>query len=161
MTAADVEAILRRHPAARRDSLIPILQEVQGAHGYLSREAILQIGRHLGLSVTKVYGVATFYSQFRFRPPGKFHVEVCRGTACHVSGSAGVLDAVVRVLGIQPDETSRDGLFSLETATCLGACAKAPGVAVNGEFHGGVTPDLLRALFDSCRAKAPGDAQAH
>jgi NADH-quinone oxidoreductase subunit E len=161
MTVADVDAVLRRHPAARRDALIPLLQEVQETRGYLSREAILQISRHLNLPAAKVYGVATFYSRFRFRPPGKFHVQVCRGTGCHVAGSARVLQAVVEGLGLRPGETSRDGLFSLEAVACLGARAQSPVVAVNGEFHAGMTPDSLSAVFDSCRAKACDDAQAH
>ncbi len=91
MKTVDIEPILERHPNARRDSLIPILQEVQEAVGYLSQDAVVRIGGHLGLPASKVYGVATFYNQFRFQPTGRFHVQVCRGTACHVKGSASVL----------------------------------------------------------------------
>ncbi len=84
----DLDSILARFPDARRDSLIPLLQEVQGVDGFLSRESILQIGRHLGLPASKIYGVATFYNQFRFQPLGRYHIQVCRGTACHVKGRA-------------------------------------------------------------------------
>jgi len=159
MIAADIEMILQKHAGARRDALIPILQEVQGSHGHLSRDAIVRVGRHLGLPASKVYGVATFYNQFRFRAPGKFHVQVCRGTACHVKGSARVLDAGVRALGIKSGETTRDGLFSLEVVACLGACGLAPVLAVNGEFHAGVSPDAVRRILDGCREKAEADGQ--
>jgi NADH-quinone oxidoreductase E subunit len=152
-----VDEIVRKHPGARRDSLIPILQEVQQAQGYLSPEAILEVGRRLGLPASKVYGVATFYNQFRFRAPGRFHVQVCRGTACHVKGSARLLDAVTQATGAKPGETTRDGLFSLEVVACLGACGQAPILAVNGEFHAGVDPDLAAALLESYRRKADGD----
>jgi len=156
--STSTEAVLKRHPGAKRDSLIPILQEVQGVQGHLSREAIIEVGRHLGLPASKIYGVATFYNQFRFRAPGRFHVQVCRGTACHVKGSARVLDAVAQSLGVKPGETTRDGLFSLEVVACLGACGLAPVVAVNGEFHAGVNPDSVKAILETCRGKAAGDA---
>ncbi|MBM3957206.1 MAG: NAD(P)H-dependent oxidoreductase subunit E, partial [Gemmatimonadetes bacterium] len=82
----------------------------------------------------------------------------CRGTACHVKGSARVLDAVAQSLGVKPGETTRDGLFSLEVVACLGACGLAPVVAVNGEFHAGVNPDSVKAILETCRGKAAGDA---
>lgn len=159
MTIAEIDAVLRRHPGARRDSLIPILQEIQGTFGHLSRAAIIEISRHLGLSASKVYGVATFYNQFRFRAPGKFHVQICRGTACHVKGSARLLESLVKVIGARPGETTRDGLFSLEVVTCLGACGLAPVLAVNGEFHAGVTPDSVRGILDSYRGKVASDVK--
>jgi hypothetical protein len=93
-----IQSILEKHPGARRDSLIPILQEVQEKDGYLSREAIVRVGAHLGLPASKIFGVATFYNQFRFQPHGRFHIQVCRGTACHVKGSARVLDAFEQAL---------------------------------------------------------------
>ena len=87
MTLTDIEPIVCKYPAGRRDALIPLLQEVQETHGYLSRDAVVRIGRHLRLPASKIYGVATFYNQFRFQPLGRYHVQVCRGTACHVKGS--------------------------------------------------------------------------
>ncbi len=86
-----IEVILRENPNAERDSLIPILQEVQDSEGFLSEKAIVKVGKHLKLPTSKIFGVATFYNQFRFEPKGKFHIQVCRGTACHVLGSATVL----------------------------------------------------------------------
>ena len=149
MIASNMDLILQKHAGARRDALIPILQEVQESHGFLSRDAILRIGSHLGLPASKVYGVATFYNQFRFKAPGKFHVQVCRGTACHVKRSARLLDATARILGIKPGDTTRDGCFSLEVVACLGACGLAPVLAVNGEFHAGVGPESVRKILDS------------
>jgi NADH-quinone oxidoreductase E subunit len=152
VTTAEIEVVLKRHPSAKRDALIPILQEIQQAYGHLSREAVLLIGRHLNLPASKIYGVATFYNQFRFRAPGKFHVQVCRGTACHVKGSLRVLDTAVKILGVQPGETTRDGLFSLEVVACLGACGLAPVVAVNGEFYAGVTEEQMVEILESYRS---------
>ena len=146
-----LEGVLARYPQAERESLIPILQEVQEGAGYLSREAVVKIGRHLGLPPSKIYGVATFYNQFRFEPRGRYHVQVCRGTACHVKGSAALLDAVQRELKVQSGQTTKDGLFSLEVVACIGACGLAPVVCINGEFFAKVTPDALRELIQDYR----------
>ena len=159
MVSEDIERILRKHPAAKRDSLIPILQEVQEAHGFLSREAVVVISRHLGLPASKIYGVATFYNQFRFQAPGKFHIQLCRGTACHVKGSLALLDSVTRLLGIKPGQTARDGVFSLEVVACIGACGLAPVICVNGEFYAACTPDKVKEIIESYRRKAPTDGQ--
>ncbi len=148
-----LQAILDEHPRAGRDALIPVLQQVQEAQGFLSRGAITAIGRHLGLPASKVYGVATFYNQFRFQPLGTYHIQVCRGTACHVKGSLGTLESVQRLLAIRPGGTTKDGLFSLETVACLGACGLAPVVCVNGEFFAGMTPEGLRRLLDTFRKR--------
>ncbi len=121
-----LDTILDKYPGAGRDLLIPILQDVQEVQGHLSRESVVRIGEHLQLSASKIYGVATFYNQFRFRPVGQFHIQVCRGTACHVIGSAAVLAAIENELKIKAGETSRDGLFSIEVVACIGACGLAP-----------------------------------
>ena len=154
MIAADVDAILERFPGAKRDSLIPILQEVQDRLGYLSREAVVRIGHHLALPTSKIYGVATFYNQFRFQPQGHFHVQVCRGTACHVKGSSALLDIVKRELKVEAGQTTRDGLFSLEVVACIGACGLAPVICVNGEFHAGVTRQKVGKILETYRRKA-------
>ncbi len=149
-----IQEILSRYPQAGRDSLIPILQEVQERQGFLSRQCMVDIGRHLRLPVSKIYGVATFYNQFRFDPLGRFHIQVCRGTACHVKGSLAVLDAVRTSLKIEAGQTSRDGMFSLEVVACIGACGLAPVICINGEFHAQVTPDKCRTLVEQLRQKA-------
>jgi len=150
----DVDDILAKYPNAKRDALIPILQDVQEMHGYLSREAIVRVGEHLGLPASKIYGVATFYNQFRFQPTGRFHVQVCRGTACHVKNSLAVLDALKQTLAVGPGQTTRDGLFSMEVVACIGACGLAPVITVNGEFFAGVTPKKVRDIIENYREEA-------
>ncbi|MBN1918402.1 MAG: NADH-quinone oxidoreductase subunit NuoE [Verrucomicrobia bacterium] len=151
VTATALDIILQKHPGAGRDALIPILQEVQESQGYLSRDVVTRIGRHLRLPTSKIYGVATFYNQFRFQPKGRYHFTVCRGTACHVKGSLKVLDMLRKHLKLEPGETSRDGLFSLEVVACMGACGLAPVVNVNGEFHAKVTPKKIAKIIEECR----------
>jgi NADH-quinone oxidoreductase E subunit len=148
-----VESVLKKHPRAGRDALIPILQEVQEEQGYLSREAVADISRHLNLPATKLYGVATFYNQFRFHPKGKYHFMVCRGTACHVKGSNRALEMAQKILRLKPGQTSRDRLFSLEVVACMGACGLSPVVNVNGEFYAKVTPQKLAKIIRECRDK--------
>jgi NADH-quinone oxidoreductase E subunit len=146
-----VESVLKKHPRAGRDALIPILQEVQDKQGYLSRDAVNLISRHLNLPATKIYGVATFYNQFRFQPKGKYHLTVCRGTACHVKGSNRVLEMAEKILKLKAGQTSRDRLFSLETVACMGACGLSPVMSLNGEFHAKVTPQKLVKIIQECR----------
>jgi NADH-quinone oxidoreductase E subunit len=148
---SDVDTILKKHPRAGRDALIPILQEVQENQGFLSREAVISIGKHLSLPTTKIYGVATFYNQFRFQPKGKYHFMVCRGTACHVKGSNRVLEMAQKLLKLRPGQTSRDRLFSLETVACMGACGLSPVMNLNGEFYAKVTPQKLVKIIQECR----------
>lgn len=139
--------ILRRYPGGERRWLIPILQDVQEHFGYLPTEAICQVSDHLRVPTSKIYGVATFYNQFRLVAPGRYVIRVCRGTACHVKGSAMLLEKLVQELKIQPGQTTRDGLFSIETVACIGACSIAPVIAVNQEFHGRLEPtDVPRIL---------------
>jgi len=154
----EIEGILKRHANAKRDALIPILQEVQEEQGYLSREAVVRIGRHLGLPASKIFGVATFYNQFRFQPKGKYHFMVCRGTACHVKGSIKVLEMAQKALGLKEGQTSRDRMFSLEVVACMGACGLAPVVNVNGEFYAKVTPKRLAKIIADCRGNEANNA---
>ncbi|MGD0090478.1 MAG: NADH-quinone oxidoreductase subunit NuoE [Planctomycetota bacterium] len=151
-TATEIEPILKQHPA-QREELIPLLQEVQEAQGYLSRDAVVRIGQHLGLPASKIYGVATFYNQFRFQPKGKYHFMVCRGTACHVKGSLKGLEMVMKLLKLKPGQTSRDKLYSLEVVACMGGCGLSPVVNVNGEFYAQVNPKKLAAIIAECREK--------
>ena len=146
-----VTRVLGKYQGAGRDKLIPILQEVQDAEGFLRREAVVMIGRHLGVPASQRFGVATFYNQFRFEPVGRFHIQICRGTACHVKGSAKLLETLKRELGVEPGRTTRDGLFSIEVVACIGACGLAPVISINGEFHARVTPEEIPVLLDNCR----------
>ncbi len=156
---ADIAPILEKYPEAKRDALIPIMQEVQDTHGYLSRSAIVQIGEHLSLPASKIYGVATFYNQFRFQPLGRNHVQVCRGTACHVKGSLAVFDALRQELNVAAGETTRDGMFSLEVVACIGACGLAPVICINGEFFANLTPAKVREIINTYREEAENDEQ--
>jgi len=150
----DVDSILRSFPDAKRDSLIPILQAVQESQGFLSREAVVRISRHLKMPASKIYGVATFYNQFRFQAKGRYHIMLCRGTACHVKGSAKLQEIICKQLKIQPGQTTRDGFFSLEVVACIGACGLAPVISINGEFYSSMTPDKVSALLDNFKQKA-------
>ena len=152
--ATSTKPLLKEFGEAKRDSLIPILQKAQEAHGYLSEEAIAEIGRHLKLPASKVYGVATFYNQFRFTPKGKYHIMLCRGTACHVKRSIPILEALrskLRVSEAKP--TTDDMMFTVETVSCLGACGLAPVLLVNDQVHGQVTPDAACAIVDEIASK--------
>ncbi len=152
--------ILNGYQNASRDSLIPILQDVQNEFGFLSRESVLEIGKHLRLPASKIYGVATFYNQFRFQPTGKFHIMICRGTACHVKGSAAVLAALEKELSIKAGETSEDGLFSIEVVACIGACGLAPVLSINGEIYAGMDEEKVKTVLDSYRKKASQEGGA-
>lgn len=142
----ELTRIYELHPGGKRESLIPILQDAQECFGYLSREVMSDIGSHLHLPVSKVYGVATFYNQFRFEPQGETHCQVCRGTACHVKGSAKLLETLTDELDVEPGRTTRDGKFSVEVVACMGACGLAPVLTMNGEVLAGVTPEKVRKL---------------
>lgn len=155
--STQVETILERYPLGGRDSLIPILQEVQEKQGFLSKESVTRIGEFLNLPASKIYGVATFYNQFRFTALGKYNIQICRGTACHVKGSAAILSAIEQELNITDGETTRDGLFSLEVVACIGACGLAPVICINGEYFANLTPEKVREVIDSFKKKSGDD----
>lgn len=140
----------------RRGSLIPILQAVQAKLGYLPEEALVQIARFLGTPESEIYGVLTFYAQFRTSPAGRNLVTVCRGTACHVQGGARILAEVERRLGIKEAETSPDMEYSLETVACLGCCALAPTMVINTEVHGQMTTKKVAELFSKTKGEGQG-----
>ncbi len=128
--------IFNNYTANDRGSLIAMLQDVQEVYGYLPEEALQDVADFLGMPLSSVYGVATFYNQFRLTPLGKNVIRVCRGTACHVKNSANILFALESELGICAGETTRDKLFTLETVACIGACSIAPVINVNDEYYG-------------------------
>jgi NADH-quinone oxidoreductase subunit E len=149
-----IDEIIRKYLNTQRDSLIPILQEIQEELGYLSEEAIIKVGEYLKLPSSKIYSVATFYDQFRFEPKGKFNIRICRGTACHVIGSEAVLREVERQLKISAGQTTRDGMFSIEVVNCIGACGIAPVIAINGDFYSKITPANIKGIIQSCKEKS-------
>jgi NADH-quinone oxidoreductase subunit E len=131
-----------------RKHLIPILQEFQREYGYLSKENMIRISEHLEMSPNEVYGVASFYQQFKFIKPGKHIISVCLGTACFVKGGNVLAETVKTKLGIEPGETTEDGLFSFERVACLGCCALSPVVQIDDEIHGQVKPSKLLRLIE-------------
>ncbi len=142
-----LESILGRYNKDR-ENLIPLLQEVQERFQFLSPEAVVAVAKHLNLSENDVYGVATFYAQFRFVPPGLHHIKVCEGTACHVRGSDRILESISRSTGIAPGQTSEDGKFSLERVACFGSCALAPVVVVDDKVYGRMTAPKTQKLIE-------------
>ena len=146
-----IEEVIARFPP-QREHLISILQEVQGEYGYLSRDSITTISSYLNLPSSKIFGVATFYNQFRLYAPGRIQIAICRGTACHVKGSLNLLDSCRQLLGIEVGQTDKEGLFSLETVACLGCCSIAPAMMVNGTFFGRLDKKSLEAHIDRIRS---------
>ncbi len=150
MKEKDIKAlneILSHYPVGKRDDLIPLLQEVQEKFRYLPEEAMRKIAQHLHIPTANVYGVATFYALFKLVPSGKNIVRVCRGTACHVRGGAQILRAVENKLGIKPGETTKDLEYTLETVSCIGACALAPNITIEKETHGKMTAKKVAEVF--------------
>lgn len=125
----------------QQGAVMPALHQAQEIYGYLPREVQMRIATALGVSLEEVFGVSTFYSQFALSPKGKYHISVCLGTACYVKGSDKVLDRLVEKLGIQPEECSEDGKFSLTACRCIGACGLAPVLTVNDEVYGRLVPE--------------------
>ena len=130
-----------------RDQLIPILQMIQQELSYLPDEAIQIVGEHLDIPASEVYGVATFYNQFRFNPPGRYPIKVCLGTACHVRGGEIILENFERKLGIKEGETTEDREFSIERVACVGCCALAPVTLIGETVHGHMAPSKVEGLF--------------
>ena len=141
-----------------REQLIPLLQEIQEAEGFVSREAMGRLAEALETPVSRVYGVATFYNQFRFAPLGEHVIELCRGTACHVKQSLALAQHLKRRLKLRDDGNSADGRFTVISVACLGACSIAPVIRLDGEFYGHLTVERLDALLDEVEAGAEAAA---
>jgi NADH-quinone oxidoreductase subunit E len=127
-------------------SLITVLQKAQDLYGYLPLDVLQHIADHLGVKRAKIFGVATFYAQFRLKPMGKYIILLCQGTACHVNGSEKIETALCDELKINMGETSADGIFTLNEAACLGCCSLAPVMMINGRAYGPLTPDKARQI---------------
>lgn len=153
ITKRSMDEILADYADAKRDQLIPLLQEIQESEGYISKDAVVKVSKQLKLPTSKIYGVATFYNQFRFEPQGKYHIQLCRGTACHVLGSATVLKELEKSIKVKAGRTSKDGLFSIEVVACIGACGLAPVICVNGEFYTKVTSESIKLIVDEIKNK--------
>ena len=130
-----------------RGDLIPILQAAQNENSYISQKIMNEISEKTGISLADIYGVVTFYKQFRQTMPGKYTIKVCDGTACHVNESTLILEKIKELLNINIGETTSDGFFTLETVACLGCCSLAPAMMIQEKVHGKLTPKLIKEIL--------------
>jgi len=142
-----IRDILDKYPKEQRFALAA-MQEMQRAFNYVPREGLLALSAHIGRTEAQLFSLATFYKALCLTPRGKHIVKVCDGTACHIRGASNLIDGIKRELGIGPDETSADGEFTLELVNCLGACALAPVMVIDGSYYGAVTPGRLAEIFE-------------
>jgi NADH-quinone oxidoreductase subunit E len=138
-----------------RDMLIPMMQDIQEAHGYLPRAELDALSSSLGVSIAEIYGIATFYAMFRLMPKGEHTVQLCMGTVCFLKGSGKISEALQKDLGLVPGATTADGKFTFAPVNCVGACALAPVMVVDGEYHGGLTPASALDLLQKVAAGPP------
>jgi len=146
----DLKKIFEKY-SKKRENVIPLLQDVQEKYGYLSKESLINIAEYLNVPTSNIYGVATFYNQFRLTPLGKHIIRVCRGTACHVKGSDKILERLESELNIKAGETTADNLFSIETVACVGACSIAPVITIDDEFYGRLQQKDITSLIAKYR----------
>ncbi len=149
--ARSIDDIIGKYRQGKREDLIPLMQEVQEEFGYLSEEYIVRIGSHLGLSTTKIYGLATFYDQFRFVPGGKIKIKICNGTSCFMNGAGAVISKIREETGLEPGQTDREGLFSYDIVTCMGGCQKGPVLKTGEEYLTTVTPEQIPGLLSKLK----------
>lgn len=149
--ANSIESILNKYKSGRKEDLIPLLQEIQEENGLLSEESIVKVGNLLGMSTTKIFGLATFYDQFRFIPAGKIHLKICHGTTCFLNGSQSVIQRIKDELGIDPGQTTRDGSFSFEIVSCMGGCNNGPVIYVNGEYYNHIKAEKIPEFISKLR----------
>lgn len=147
------ESVYKKYPKNEASNLIAMLQDIQEVHGYLPEDDIIRVAKHAGVPTSRVFGVATFYNQFRLTPLGKHVIRVCRGTACHVKGSLDILQTLEAELGIKAGETTKDLQFTIETVACIGACSIAPVIVIDGKYYGGLTSKSVYKLINEYMKK--------
>ena len=145
LSFAVIDAIAHKHNV-QPGAVIPALQEIQDAYGYIPPAAIERIAENIGVPSSEIYGIVTFYSQFRLEPVGENLIKVCHGTACHLSGAERIAQAIAQATGAEEGETSRDGKFTVERVACLGCCSLAPCTMINNEVHGRLTPESISKI---------------
>ena len=143
---AQLDAIVAKHD--QPGSIMAILQEIQNLYGYVPTEAILRVSKLTGTPASDIYGVITFYAQFRLTPQGENMIKICHGTACHLNGAEQIAESVCQCVGAKEGKTSADGKFSVEKVACLGCCSLAPTIMINDEAHGRLTPDNVRKVIN-------------
>ena len=153
-TDAEIEELLDSLDAPPETNLIGVLQDTQERFGYLPRTALAAISRRARIPLSRIYGVVTFYAQFYTEPRGRHTIRCCRGTACHVKGAGGVLDAVQRHLDIVEGQTTADMLFCLETVACVGTCFLAPVMMIDNSYYGMLTPQKVERILQSYRTES-------
>ena len=152
MNHKGIDTIVKKH-GYKESSIIAILQDLQELENYLSKESLEYLSEKLSMPLSKIYRIATFYNAFSLTPRGKHLINVCLGTACHVRGVAKVLDRIKMYLDVDTGEMTKDGLFSLETVNCLGACAMGPIVVVGSAYYGQMTPAKVASTIKKHRKK--------
>lgn len=145
-----VDEIIEKYELSEK-SLIPVLQDVQDLFHYLSEESLKRISEKLDIPLSRIYAVATFYNAFSLEPKGKYIIQVCMGTACHVRGAPAILEEAERLLGIERGKTSNDKMYTLETVNCVGACALGPIMIVNGKYHGHMVANKVKNILKEYR----------
>jgi NADH-quinone oxidoreductase subunit E len=156
ISSKEIKKVLETYPKEKRYSLA-ILQDVQRKFGYVPKEALSEAALYLGIKLSELYSMVTFFRALSLKPRGLHFIKVCDGTACHIRGAPVLLDVLKRVLGILPGETTSDGLFTLETVNCLGACAIAPVMVIDDKYHAKVKPDEVETILKSfCSPKKQG-----
>ena len=148
--ALAIDAIVHKHNV-EPGAVIPILQEIQEAYGHVPPVAIQRVAEHMNIPASEIYGIVTFYAQFRLQPLGKNLVRVCHGTACHLGGAEMVAEALAQATGAKEGETSPDDMFTVERVACLGCCSLAPCIMFNNETHGRLTPESVNKLVAEMR----------
>jgi len=143
-----LDEILSLMPHVGDCELIPILQKIQEAYGYLPPSVVMAVSSRTGIAASRIYGVATFYEQFHLEPHGRHTVKCCRGTACHVKGGRDIIRAIRRILGVQEGETTEDMQFTFETVACLGTCFLGPVMMVNNDYYGHLASNKVRDILE-------------
>lgn len=141
-------------------ALIPLLQTAQDTYGYIPESAIDSIGEVIGIPTADIYGVITFYSQFRLKPLGRYLLRICDGTACHVNGSEAIMNAVEEELHVSGNETTADGLFTIQKVACLGCCSLSPVIMINDETYGRLTPKKVQSLLREYKKKPAAEPRS-
>jgi NADH-quinone oxidoreductase subunit E len=143
-----LDEILASIPDVGPNDLVPILQEIQIAYGYLPKPILMEVSDRTGIPASRIYGVATFYEQFYLEPRGRHTIKCCRGTACHVRGGPDIIKAIEQALGVGPNETTEDMRYTFETVACLGTCFLAPVIMVNNDYYGHLSPGKIKGILD-------------
>ena len=145
---APLEKIVESYPSVSSNNLIPILQQIQTAYGYLPRGVLMEMSKRTGIAASQIYGVATFYEQFCLEPRGRHTVRCCRGTACHVKGGPKISEEIEQAIGIEAGGTTEDMRFTFETVACLGTCFLAPVMMVNNDYYGHLTASRIEEILE-------------